>query len=623
MPSSFQLETIDYVVFVIALLGVMAVGMIVGRKEETAEDYFLAGRKLPWYGIAGSIFGSNVSANHLVGMMGIGFSIGFAQSHFELGAIAALLLLCYGLLPVYRKLNLYTLSDYLGKRFDERSRIAYTLIMILIMAVVQMVPGLYIGSRSICFLLGGDALDVVVGSDSKTLVNDSYYTVFVIALGVISATYTILGGLKAVVWTDVIQSVLMLISGIGVALVTFMEFGGWDAMMVADKNAGIDAKMHLYLPVDHPELPWTGALTGLMFMHCFYWGTNQFIVQRALAARSDREARIGIIAAGYLKLLIPFFSIATGVAAFYLFQESPEFQGQRIDPDTAFTVLVSHLIAPGFVGLIAAGLIGAILSSIDSMMNSTATLFTVDIYKQHLQPKATEREMIFVGRVVIVIAMIVAILMAIMVMDPNSEHNFFLQIVDYQNYLTPGLLVSFILGMFWKRGTATASFITILMGIVFSGITVIAYDQFLGSETALLGEKLNFFHRVVVVIGLCATVFVGVSLNGKQDMKKSVNTWMELSDSEPGRFVYIGRLFLLSIMVYAVIGILMVQEVVSPQMAGGWAASYTMVIFVIDIIRTQRKGKITSIGLGVLLRDDRIYAGLLSSCTIFVMYLFY
>ena len=300
MPSSFQLETIDYVVFVIALLGVMAVGMIVGRKEETAEDYFLAGRKLPWYGIAGSIFGSNVSANHLVGMMGIGFSIGFAQSHFELGAIAALLLLCYGLLPVYRKLNLYTLSDYLGKRFDERSRIAYTLLMILIMAVVQMVPGLYIGSRSICFLLGGDALDVVVGSDSKTLVNDSFYTVFVIALGVISATYTILGGLKAVVWTDVIQSVLMLISGIGVALVTFMEFGGWDAMMVADKNAGIDAKMHLYLPVDHPELPWTGALTGLMFMHCFYWGTNQFIVQRALAARSDREARIGIIAAGYL-----------------------------------------------------------------------------------------------------------------------------------------------------------------------------------------------------------------------------------------------------------------------------------------------------------------------------------
>ena len=623
MPSSFQLETIDYVVFVIALLGVMAVGMIVGRKEETVEDYFLAGRKLPWYGIAGSIFGSNVSANHLVGMMGIGFSIGFAQSHFELGAIAALLLLCYGLLPVYRKLNLYTLSDYLGKRFDERSRIAYTLIMIVIMAVVQMVPGLYIGSRSICFLLGGDALDVVVGSDNKTLVNDGYYTVFVIALGIISATYTILGGLKAVVWTDVIQSVLMLISGIGVALVTFLEFGGWDAMMVADKNAGIDAKMHLYLPVDHPELPWTGALTGLMFMHCFYWGTNQFIVQRALAARSDREARIGIIAAGYLKLLIPFFSIATGVTAFYLFQDSPEFQGQRIDPDTAFTVLVSHLIAPGFVGLIAAGLIGAILSSIDSMMNSTATLFTVDIYKQYLNPEATEREMIFVGRVAIVIAMIVAILMAIMVMDPNSEHNFFLQIVDYQNYLTPGLLVAFLLGMFWKRGTANASFITILMGVVFSGITVVVYDQFLGSETALLGEKLNFFHRVVVVIGLCAAVFVGVSLNGKQDMLKSGNTWMELSDADPGRFVYIGRLLLFSIMVYAVLAILMVQEVVAPLMAGCWAASYTLAMFVIDIIRMHRKRGTTSIRLRVFLSDDRIYAGLLASCTIFVMYLFY
>ena len=206
--------TLDFVLFFAVLAGVMVVGLIAGRRENTSEDYFLAGRRIPWWGVAGSIFGSNVSANHLVGMMGIGFSIGFYQSHFELGAIVGLMVLCYGFLPVYRKLNLYTLSEYLGKRYDDRSRVAYAIIMVLIMVVVQMVPGLYIGARTICILLGGDAM---IGVN----VNENYYVGFVIALAVISASYTIFGGLKAVVWTDFIQSLLMLVVGIGIALVTF------------------------------------------------------------------------------------------------------------------------------------------------------------------------------------------------------------------------------------------------------------------------------------------------------------------------------------------------------------------------------------------------------------------
>ncbi|MCH7688349.1 MAG: transporter, partial [Planctomycetes bacterium] len=325
---------LDLIIFFTALVGVMAVGLIAGRKENTSEDYFLAGRSVPWWGVAGSIFGSNVSANHMVGMMGIGFSIGFAQSHFELGAIFGLMVLCYGFLPVYRKLNVYTLSEYLGRRYDERSRLAYAIIMILIMVVVQMVPGLYIGARSICVLMGGDAMetvsevqtdrDVAAGSEATNVtvqtrnVNQTYYNVFVIALAVVAAAYTVFGGLKAVIWTDVIQSALLLAAGIGVALLTFQKIGGWGEMMALDQ-AGAH-KMRLYRPMNDPDLPWTGVFTGLMAMHCFYWGTNQFIVQRALGARSDSEARLGIVAAGFLKLLIPFFAIGTGVAAYYLFQ---------------------------------------------------------------------------------------------------------------------------------------------------------------------------------------------------------------------------------------------------------------------------------------------------------------
>ncbi len=315
---------LDVVIFFVALVGVTVIGLIAGRTEATSEDYFLAGRGLPWWAVAGSIFGTNVSASHIVGMLGIGYSVGFAQSHFELGAVFGLLLLCYGFLPVYRKLGVFTLSEYLGRRYDERSRVAYAAIMLVIMVLVQIVPGLYIGARSACFLLGGDALVAVSASEAEPtdapaaadadravgvpdrdsdaprtryLVRPGYYAGFVIALAVLSASYTFFGGLKADVWTDVAQSVLLLFAGILVAVLTFRRIGGWGALMVMDRaldQAAGAGKMHLYLPSNHPALPWTGVFSGLIAMHCFYWGTNQFIVQRALGARSDADAQNGV-----------------------------------------------------------------------------------------------------------------------------------------------------------------------------------------------------------------------------------------------------------------------------------------------------------------------------------------
>ena len=216
MDSVFT--TFDLVIFLGCLILVMGVGLVAGRKEETSEDFYLAGRKIKWWGVAGSIFGSNVSANHLVGMMGIGFSVGFAQSHFELGAIVGLMMLCYGFLPVYRKLNVYTLSEYLERRFDQRSRFVYVLIMLTIMGLVQLGPALYIGSRSTCVLLGGKALEQqseqsressraeepngidgpaatsnsVRQNSQQVKVNKGYYTLFVVLMALISASYTIL-----------------------------------------------------------------------------------------------------------------------------------------------------------------------------------------------------------------------------------------------------------------------------------------------------------------------------------------------------------------------------------------------------------------------------------------------
>ncbi len=722
MISALQLTASDYIIFFAAIIGAMIVGLIAGRKEETSEDYFLAGKKLRWFAVAGSIFGSNVSANHMVGMMGVGFSIGFAQSHFEIGAIAGLLFLCYGFLPVYRKLNLYTLSEYLGKRYDDRSRVSYAIIMIIIMAFVQMVPALYIGSRTICELLGGNAIiqedsspatkpTVVTNNianspesaissqfqvqSPRSKVSMPHYIWFVIALGVIAGSYTIVGGLKAVVYTDIIQSVLMLIAGIGLAVLVFSQLG-WNEMLDLDAAAGDASKMNIYLPTYHKDLPWTGVLTGLMCMHCFYWGTNQFIVQRALGAVSDKEARAGIISAGFLKLTIPFFSIATGVCAYYLLmneatggatgeaaREAARAMVNDIAPDTVFPKLVTRFISPigfGLVGLIAAGVIGAILSSIDSMMNSAATIISVDIYKRYFRKDASDRELIIAGRVTIVVLMITAILMAIFVMDPNSNENFFLQIANYQNYLTPGLLVAFVLGIFWKRGTAPAAFYTILAGIVLSWVVVQVYDSdmprplydialdrasvsdfhagnfvpagyldqnvhdmsqdefdaFIAKDIRpnisalqkMFGPTLNFFHRVVFVLGLSAIVFVIISLMTPMDTKKSQLTWTGLGGHQPTRLKALAKTLCLSLLIFALLGWLTDQtfrgrDLLTPTLAACFAAFWTLGVYGCEIL-----GKFKTDDSGMsrgqyILRSDLTYAGLLAATAMFMMYFFF
>ena len=656
--------TLDLIIFFGTLIGVMIIGIVAGRKEDTSEDYFLAGRDIRWWGVAGSIFGSNVSASHMVGMMGIGFTVGFAQSHFELGAILGLMVLCYFFLPVYRNLNIYTLSEYLEKRYDHRARLAYAIIMLILMVLVEMVPALYIGSRSACVLLGEEGtimtnrevsrdvtnFDLVSGEPQVEAVVElqpslevvpKYYVGFVIAFAIITASYTIFGGLKAVVFTDVIQSLLILVSGLTLAWLTFDQIGGWGEMMrldaQGDEGLGISAaeKMHLYLPSNHEALPWTGVFTGLICMHCYYWGTNQFIVQRALGARSDIEARTGIVAAGFLKLLIPFFSIGTGIAAYYLFQiKEPN---EPVVSDIAFTKLMT-LVVPvgwGLFGLIAAGLIGAILSSIDSMMNSSATIVTVDIYKRYLKPDATDKEMILVGRVFIAVAVIVASLMAIFAFNPNSERHFFLDIVDYQGYLTPGILVAFFFGMFWKRGTATAGFATIIGGIVLSAIIDNGARMWLGYVLdpevnhssaewvrANIGESLHFFHRVILVLLCSSVLYIVISLMQSPSEATDLPTWQSTRNvsTQRARLLVVG--ILLSLAVYAFIGYLLVNGHLTPLVAGILGAIWTMIARAPSTARsiTERLVSVDKKLVRIVLTEDRVWSTLLCSLAVFMLY---
>ncbi len=700
------LSPFDLVIFFGSLATIMAVGLWAGRKEETSTDFYLAGKTTRWWGVAGSIFGSNVSANHIVGMMGVGYTAGFAQSHFEITAIAGLLALCYAFLPVYRKLNVFTLSDYLSRRYDDASRVSYALIMIIIMVVIQMVPGFYIGSRAINILLQGgetaiaEAVVDETGSVSQIVlktggagyesapqvkftaaekdfpgtpaqatasiadgavvsvsiidrgseydpaspplvqlkggadfdpalnpsdVNPTWYVVGILVMAVVTGTYVIIGGLKAVIITDVIQSVLMLLAGVTVALVTFAqpEVGGW-AGMVAQDAAGAD-KLHLYLPTDHPALPWSGVLTGLMVLHFYYWGTNQFIVQRALAARSDNEARLGIIAAGFFKLLIPFFSIGTGIAAYYFFDQRRMYVAQ----DAVFIRLMTVLIAPigfGLVGLIAAGVIGAILSSLDSMMNSAATIFTFDIYKRYIKPDASEHTLISVGRICIVVFIIGAATLTIFTMDPNSEESFFLHIASHQGRLIAGVVVAFALGMFWRRASALGAVVSIVAGVAFSYGLEPIYNNTLGNNpdiAAVFGEEINFLHAVFVAALLSLVLHIAISLATTTNDEKAKLTWVGLGIFEAAALSRAITGIVVSLVIYGVLGYLVYDATLTPTIAAWIARVWTFAAFTTAAVTASRRQAASGESVVPLWRNDRVWAGLLAACAIFMMYYFY
>ena len=321
--SSVPLQWLDVLILAGSVVGVTAFGMWIGRKEENTSDYYLAGKTVAWWAVAGSIFGTNISSHHMVGMMGAGLKEGFAQANFEFGAIFGLLMLCYFFLPFYRRMGLYTLSEYLGRRFDDRSRLVYSITNMAFL-LIQMVGTMILGALTIATLT----------ADSQYAIS---YEMAVCLLAAVAAAYTFFGGLKADIFNDVVQSVLLLIGSgmLAVLAIWHPNVGGLSGLLEKQPE-----KFHVFFEASHPELPWSGVLSGLMVLHLYYWGTNQFIVQRTLGARSDWDARMGTITAGFFKLLIPFLCIVPGMAAGYILAIDP-----ATESDTAFAGLTRDAAA--------------------------------------------------------------------------------------------------------------------------------------------------------------------------------------------------------------------------------------------------------------------------------------
>lgn len=483
--GELPLDWLDFTVLVGSVLTVAAYGMYMGRREEGTADYFLAGRSVAWWAVAGSIFGTNVSSHHLVGMMGAGLKEGFAQANFEFGAICGLLVLCYFFLPLYRRMGVYTLSEYLGRRYDDRSRFLYSITNMAFL-LIQLCGTLILGAITIEELTRGSPYAVS-------------YAAAIWGIALVAAAYTGFGGLKAVIYTDVIQSVLLLVGAgvIAVLAIYHPNVGGISGLLAKEPE-----KFHVFFPADHPELPWTGVLTGLMILHFYYWGTNQFMVQRALGAKTGWDGRMGIIAAGFFKLLIPFLCIVPGMAAGYILTIDPQTQS-----DTAFAGLTRELLPMGYglVGLVMAGLVGAILSTVDSMMNSTATLFTFDIYQKYIEPRASEQRLIWVGRAAMAVLVVFAIWLSLVFRQTQQGgRSIFLVMADYNAYLVPGVLVAFLAGILQANVTATGSFACILTGPVASVLLERAAKHGLDHD-------LQAFHRAGLAAALSYVVLLAVS----------------------------------------------------------------------------------------------------------------
>lgn len=538
---------LDVAVLLLSLVSIMGIGIWMGRKEEDAEDFFLAGRSVPWWGVAGSIFGTNISANHLVGMMGVGMVVGFAQAHYEVGAIAGLMVLCYVFLPLYLKMRVFTLSEYLGKRFGEESRVVFSAINVILMDCIRMVMGFYIGARVLALLFSGTPIgNAIEGSAPGVWLDGQGFSILYL-IGVamfvfVTGAYTIFGGLKAVIWTDVIQSTLLMLAGLVIAfLVIYHEsVGGFMELFAKDAAMEREAqKFHLYLPPDS-KIPWTGVFTGLVILNFNFWGCNQYIAQRTLAARSDWDARMGIIVAGFLKLIVPFFTIVAGIAAYHYFAA----EDMTVAADDVFTVLVAKLIPAGYglMGLICAGLVGAILSSVDSMMNSGATMVTFDFYKRFHKPNATQRELITFGRYVIVAFVVVGGLLAATVFSPDQTSAFFLVLSSATGHFVPGIVMAFCFGVFWKRATRFASFLALVASPFFSFAVVWFYNGFLGVNpniAAVWGEELNFLHRTALtgLFGFIVMIVVSLLTQNQRDAEKEHYIWVNFRGPAEGEEV--------------------------------------------------------------------------------------
>ena len=520
MNSNFT--SIDYIIFGLYALVILSVGLWVSRGKKgvkkTAQDYFLASKSLPWWAVGASLIAANISAEQMIGMSGSGMAIGLSIATYEWMAALTLIIVGKYFLPIFIEKGLYTIPEFIEKRFSTNLKT--------ILAVFWIALFIFVNLTSVLFL-GGKAIDTILGQGDGSMIFPA-----IVALALFAAAYSLYGGLAAVAWTDVIQVTLLVIGGMITTVIALdhvtPDGGIFNGISHVYETAG--DKFHMILKRGNPEfmnLPGIGVLIGGMWIaNLYYWGFNQYIIQRTLAAKSLKEAQKGIVFAAFLKLIIPLFVVVPGIIAYVMFtdpQGTAMIDGVQdaflksdgsMNYDKAYPWLISTFIPSGLKGLVVAALAAAIVSSLASMVNSTSTIFTMDIYKPYLAKKNGKNRDVMVGRIAAGSALLIAIFVAPAL---GNIEQAFQYIQEYTGVVSPGILAVFMLGLFYKKANNKGAIVGVM-----SSIPVALALKTPSLELPWMDQMLYTFLITMVVI-----VFVSLSTNKLNDDPKAIDVTSE------------------------------------------------------------------------------------------------
>ena len=536
MSGTFEL--LDYLIFGLYAITILGIGLWVSRdkkgKQKNAEDYFLASKSLPWWAVGASLIAANISAEQFIGMSGSGFALGLAIASYEWMAAITLLVVGKYFLPIFIEKGLYTIPEFIEKRYSTNLKTILALFWIALFVFVNLTTVLF---------LGGKALDTIIGvGDGSILLNS------IIGLGLFAAAYSLWGGLASVAWTDVIQVVILIFGGL---LMTYFALAN-----VTDSGSFIDGMKYVYEKAPERfsmilsqgeiikpnggdawwDLPGLAVLIGGMWVaNLYYWGFNQYIIQRTLAAKSLAEGQKGIVFAAFLKLIIPVIVVLPGIIAYVMnIDDSGMLTTASVDPgfigaagnfanDNAAPWLIKNFIPVGVKGLILAALAAAIVSSLASMLNSTSTIFTMDIYKSHFNKNASDAKMVSVGRITAVVALVIAIIIAPQL---GSLGQVFIFIQEYTGVVSPGILAVFLMGLFYKKATNNGAIWGAILSIPIAMYFKVAPK---GWSDASIFVELPFMHQMgYTCIATLAIIALISYLDGNQDDPKGINLTKKL-----------------------------------------------------------------------------------------------
>ena len=484
---NFTFTNLDLFIIVGYILAIVAYGFY-HRKAGSSEDYFLAGRNMPWYVIGISMFSANISSNSLIAITGGAYKGGIVFFNYEWMASIVLTFFCVFILPFYLRSQVYTMPEFFEKRYDVRSRYYFSFI--------TLVGNIFIDTAGTLF--AGVVVAKLVYPEANTILIVSFLAVF-------AAGYTIFGGLSSVMRTEMVNTIVLLVSAVILCFIVYDKAGGYDAIM-AHANAHDPSFTHLIQPSNHPDMPWQGLLLGVPLLGFYFWCNNQFIVQRALSARNANEARKGALFAALLKIPVLFLLVIPGLAALKLYPNLQEMYAGQLKnfSDGAYPTLVFQLLPAGLIGLVVAGFLAAMASAVSATLNSASTLVTMD-FVQKFRPDLDSKALVRAGQIATVVFMVITVAWAPQIANFESLMNYMQGVLAL---ISPPVVAIFLIGLFWKRANADGAFAALMAGLVIALFTVASQIM----EISAAWNGVHFLIKAPIILAICSVIQIAVSL---------------------------------------------------------------------------------------------------------------